>query len=424
MAHWSCPLPLVATRRSRHDGGMQNENDITYLARLNFRNDRRVFGIRRRDRRSHIYLIGKTGVRKSTFLENMLRQDIANGEGLALVDPHGDLIEQVRAEIPEHRQQDVIWFNVPDRNLTLGFNPLGAVPPEERPLAASDLLDVFKKIWADSWGPRLEHILRNVLLALLDQGNATLADANRLLSDKLYRHDVALKATSPAVRTFWLKEYEGYPDRFRAEAIAPLQNKVGAFLVNPLLNRILTRENSLDLRNIMDSGKILLVNLAKGKVGEDTATLLGALLVAKLGRAALRRADMPEHERRDFHCYLDEFQTFATPSLANMLSEMRKYRLNLVLAHQFLSQLHEDVRDSILGNVGTMIAFRVGLADAEILEKEFHPEFNASDLVNLPNYSIAIKLMIDGAVSKGFSGETDQRSGVCGQHGRKPALLT
>lgn len=388
---------------------MQNDNDITYLARLNFRNDRRMFGIRRRDRRSHIYLIGKTGVGKSTFLDNMLRQDIANGEGLALVDPHGDLVEQIQTEIPMHRRQDVVWFNVPDRNQTLGFNPLWDVPPIERPLVASDLLDVFKKIWSDSWGPRLEHILRNVLMALLDQGNATLGDVNRLLSDKLYRHDVAMKTFSPAVRAFWLKEYEGYPDRFRAEAIAPLQNKIGAFLSNPVLNRILTRENTLDLRTIMDTGKILLVNLAKGKAGEDTAALLGALLVAKLGRVALRRADTPEEQRLDFHVYLDEFQTLATPSLASMLSELRKYRMNLILAHQFLSQLDEGVRDSILGNVGTMIVFRVGLTDAEILAKEFYPEFDATDLVNLPNHNFCLKLMVDGAVSKGFSGATKDK---------------
>jgi type IV secretory pathway TraG/TraD family ATPase VirD4 len=384
-----------------------NEKPVTYLAQVDFRNDRRVFGIRRKDRRSHIYIVGKTGTGKSTLLANMIRQDIENGEGLAVLDPHGDLIERALCFVPTSRQADLIHFNVPDPHLPISFNPLQHVPPSERALAASDLVDVFKKIWAEFWGPRLEHILRNALLALLDQPEPTLSDIQRLLTDRAYRRDVTLHLPNKEVREFWLREYEGYPDRFRAEAIAPLQNKIGAFLSNPLLSRILTAQgNALDLRTVMDEGKILLVNLAKGKIGEDTASLLGALLVARLGRTALRRADMPEADRRDFHLYLDEFQTFSTGSLANMLSELRKYRLNLVLAHQFLGQLDPLIRDAILGNAGTVIAFRLGAVDAEVMEKEFYPEFSATDLVNLPNHHIYLKLMVDGVVTKPFSAMT------------------
>lgn len=384
-----------------------DDNDVTRFARTTFRNQGRVFGIKRRDRRSHMYLIGKTGVGKSTLLATLIEQDIKNGEGLALIDPHGDLVEKILASVPEARKGDVIYFDVTNQAAPLGFNPLERVPPEKRVLSASGLLDAFKKLWAESWGPRLEHILRNALLALLDQPEATLADVLRLMSDKEFRKNAALKITNRQVYDFWLKEFEGYTPHFRAEAIAPIQNKVGAFLANPLLNRILTQpKRAFNLRQVMDGGKILLVNLAKGKIGEDTAALLGALLTTQMGLAALSRADVPETTRRDFYCYLDEFSSYTTLSIANMLSELRKYRLDLILAHQFLSQLDEQVRDAILGNVGTMIAFRLGVQGAEILEKEFYPNISATDLVNLPNFNFYIRLMIDGKVSKGFSGET------------------
>jgi len=386
------------------------DSRIAFFARTNFRNQRRAFGIRQADRRHHMYLIGKTGTGKSTLLETMLRQDLGAEQGVALLDPHGDLVERVIAAVPARRQKDVLYFDVPDTSHPLGFNPLERVAPAKRPLAASGIVDAFKKLWADSWGPRLEHILRNALLALLDQPEATLADVLRLLDDRDFRKSVAEKTRSAQVRHFWLREYEGYPARFRAEAIAPVQNKVGAFLANPILHAILTQpKSSFDLRRVMDEGKILLVNLAKGKIGEDTAALLGALLVTRIGLAALSRADAPESQRRDFFVYLDEFQSFTTLSLATMLSELRKYRVSLVLAHQYLSQLDDQVRDAILGNAGTMIAFRVGAENAEILEREFEPEFSATDLLSLPNYSIYLKLMVMGEVSRPFSGETFQR---------------
>jgi hypothetical protein len=386
---------------------LAEEKKLTFIAKTNFRNQQVRFGIKHADRRAHMYLIGKTGTGKSTLLEALIRQDLNAGKGLALLDPHGDLVERVLAKIPKHRQEDLIYFNVPDAAQPLGFNPLASVARPKRPLAASGLLEVFKKIWIDSWGPRLEHILRNALLALLDQPDTTLADMLRLLEDSVFRRNVAARVENPRVRDFWLKEFEQYPARFRIEVIAPIQNKVGAFLSNPLINRILTQpKNAFYLRRVMDERKILLVNLAKGKIGEDTATLLGALLIARIGLAALSRADIPEEDRQDFYLYIDEFQNFTTLSLATMLSELRKYRVNIVFAHQYLSQLELQIRDAVLGNVGTIISFRIGAIDAEILEKEFYPKFSIQDLISLPNYHIYLKLMINGMVSDPFSAVT------------------
>jgi hypothetical protein len=381
--------------------------EITYFATTNFRNRATPFGIKRKDRRAHMYILGKTGTGKSTLLETLIRQDLLHGHGFALLDPHGDLVNKLLAEAPESRRNDLIYFDATDSAHPLGFNPLESVAEQYRPLAASGLLSVFQHLWTDSWGPRLEHILRNTILALLEQPTSTLADIPRLLDDVIYRKQVVNRLTNEQVRNFWLKEYAGYPARFRAEAIAPLQNKVGAFLANPLIHRIVTQEQSaFRLRRVMDEGKILLVNLSKGKIGADTSMLLGALIVSRLGLAALSRADSPEESRRDFYLYLDEFHNFTTLSLAGMLSELRKYRLNLILAHQYLAQLDERLLAAILGNVGTIISFRIGPTDAETIAQEFFPEFSAADLLNLPNYNVYLKLMIDGRVSSPFSAET------------------
>src|SRR5438094_222102 len=388
---------------------IESDNRITYFARTNFRNEYKRFGIKRSDRRAHMYVIGKTGTGKSTLIETLIRQDIENGEGLALLDPHGDLVEKVLSAVPENRKADLIYFNVPDRANPLAFNPLELVAPEKRSLAAAGLLDAFNKIWAGSWGPRLEHILRNAFRALIEQPEATLADVLRMLDDHAFRREVSSRVYNTQVRDFWLREYENYPLRLRAEAIAPIQNKVGAFLTDPLFNRILTQKRSdFDLRRVMDEGKILLVNLAKGKIGTDASALLGALLVTKIGMVGLSRADVSEENRRDFYLYMDEFQNLATLSLANMLSELRKYRVNMILSHQYLSQLDPQVKDAILGNTGTIISFRLGLTDAEMLAGEFYPFFSARDLINLPNYHIYLRLMIDGVVSQPFSGKTLQ----------------
>jgi hypothetical protein len=337
----------------------------------------------------------------------MIRQDMSGGQGLALLDPHGDLAERIVNSIPPGRRGDLIYFNVPDSTKPFGFNPLESVSPDKRGLAAAGLLDAFKKLWSDSWGPRLEHILRNAILVLLDQPLSTLADIPRLFGDPTFRKMAALRTSNAQVRNFWLREFEGYPPRFRAEAVAPIQNKVGAFLTDPVVSRILAQtRSSFNLREIMDTRKILVVNLAKGRIGESAALLLGSLLVSSFNLAALSRAEMSEANRRDFFLYLDEFHSFTTLSLATMLSELRKYRLGLVLAHQYLAQLEEPIRDAIIGNVGTLIAFRVGAADAEMLEKEFLPEFRAEDFTALPNFAIYLRMMIDGTASRPFSANT------------------
>ena len=392
---------------------MDHERErVTLFARSDFRGESRVFGIRQRDRRSHLYALGKTGTGKSNLLETLICQDIQAGEGVALLDPHGDLVERVVARVPAERSDDLIYLDVPSQTQAFGFNPVERVAPERRSLAASALVEVFKKIWADSWGPRVEHILRNAVFCLLEQPEAILADMSRLLEDPAFRKRAAERVSNAQVRNFWLREYESYPARFRAEAIAPLQNKVGAFLADPILYRILSApKSSFDLRRVIDEGKILLVNLAKGRMGEGSAALLGALLVARLGLAGLSRSDVHEEERRDFSLYIDEFQTFATMSFVSILSELRKYRVNLVLTNQYLSQLDLPVRDAVLGNVGTLVSFRVGPADAAVLGEEFAPEFSASDLMSLPNYRIYLRLMIDGGVSKPFSAMTISPSG-------------
>jgi len=390
----------------------RHDNDLAIFARTSFRGQARPFGIRLPDRRSHMYIIGKTGTGKSTLFETLIRHDISAGRGVAVLDPHGDLIERILAWVPAERRPDLIPFDVSDTAHPLGFNPLSGVLPGKRALAASGLLDTFKKIWADSWGPRLEHILRNALLCLFDQPDATLADVLRLFDDRTYRRHAAERTGNLQVRHFWLHEFEGYSAYFRAEAIAPVQNKVGAFLANPILNRILSQPcSSFDVRRVIDESRILLVSLPKGKIGEDAAALMGALLVSQLGVAALSRAETTEQSRRDFFVYLDEFQSFTTHALANMLSELRKYRVGLVLAHQYLAQLDEGIREAILGNVGTVIAFRIGAEDAVVLEREFTPEVTTQDLVALPNYNIYLRLMVGGVVSRPFSAKSGATSG-------------
>lgn len=387
---------------------MDPANPLTYFAETDFRAVRKPFGIKRADRFSHVYIIGKTGTGKSTLLETIIRQDIHRGEGIALIDPHGDLVERIAQSMPEHRQSDVIYFNVPDPAQPYGYNPLRRVRPDKRILAASGLLEVFHKMWGErAWGARMEHIFRNVLLALLDQPGATLADVLRLLDDRSFRRQVAANVRNSQVRDFWLREYKGYSYRYRAEAIAPIQNKVGAFLADPNLRRILTRpQKMLSFRQIMDERKILLVNLARGRIGEDSAALLGGLLVTTIGLAAYSRAELPEPGRRDFYLFVDEFQSFTTLSVANMISELRKYRVGLIFAHQYLYQLEPDVRYAVLGNAGTIIAFRVGAQDAPFFAREFEPKFGSEDLVKLPNYRIYLKLLIDSSPSKPFSAVT------------------
>jgi len=379
-------------------------DDITVFAATTFRNNFKKFGIKKDDRRRHMYLIGKTGMGKSTILENMIVEDIRAGNGVAVVDPHGDLAEKVIEYLPSHRLNDVIYFNPADYEYPIAFNVVEQVEPHLRHLVASGLIGVFQKLWADSWGPRLEYILRNTILAILDYPGSTLLAVTRMLSDKAFRKKVIAKIQDPVVKAFWVNEFAGYADKFASEAVSPIQNKVGQFLSTSLIRNIVGQvKSSIDMREIMDKKKILILNLSKGRIGEDSSALLGAMMITKIQLAAMSRVDIPEKERKDFYLYIDEFQNFTTDSFANILSEARKYRLNLIMAHQYIEQLGEKVRPAVFGNVGTMILFRVGAADAEALVPEFTPTFLEEDIVNLPKYEIYLKLMIDGIASEPFS---------------------
>lgn len=382
-------------------------DDVTVVGQTNFRNQKRAFGIYTDDRRRHVYVIGKTGVGKTTLLENMIIQDIKNGKGLALVDPHGDVAEKILDVIPPERTNDVVYFNPADVDFPVAFNPLESVDPQYKYLVASGLVSSLKKIWADSWGPRLEYILRNVILALLDYPSSTMLGIMRMLADKNYRKKVVDSIQDPVVKAFWVNEFANYNERFRSEAISPIQNKVGQFLSSSIIRNIVAQPKStIDMKDIMDNGKILLINVSKGRIGEDNSALLGAMLITKLQLAAMDRAVIAEEDRRDFYLYVDEFQNFATESFATILSEARKYRLNLIIAHQYITQMEEVVRDAVFGNVGTIISFRIGAFDAEYMEKEFEPYFMQTDLVNLDKYNAYVKLMINGVTSAPFSMET------------------
>lgn len=386
---------------------MPSEPDITIIGQTNFRGQHRKFGIYPDDRRRHVYVIGKTGVGKSTLLENMIAQDIVNGKGVCLVDPHGDTAEKLLSAVPPERINDVIYFDPSDVNYPIAFNVLEAVDPSYKYLVASGLVGSLKKIWADSWGPRLEYILRNTILALLDYPSSTILGILRMLSDAKYRKKVVEKISDPVVKAFWTNEFANYNERFRSEAISPIQNKVGQFLSSAIIRNIVAQPKStIDMKDIMDNGKILLINVSKGKIGEDNSSLLGAMLINRIQLAAMDRASIPEEQRRDFYLYVDEFQNFATESFATILSEARKYRLNLTIAHQYVTQMEEPVRDAVFGNVGTIVSFRVGAFDAEFLEKEFMPAFTQTHLVNLDKYCAYIKLMINGITSKPFSMQT------------------
>jgi CxxC-x17-CxxC domain-containing protein len=399
---------------------MEVPSKTVYFAQTNFRGNFRTFGIRTNDRRQHTYVIGKTGVGKTNLLKSMALQDIANGDGIAIIDPHGSFVEEVLAQIPERRMQDVIYINPIDMDNPVGFNVLEVPDQKYKHLVASDLMGIFTKIWANVWSARMEYILNNCVLALLDTPGSTLLGIPRILVDKDFRSKIIENVKDPVVRSFWVQEFESWREQFRNEAIVPIQNKVGQFLSTAMIRNIVGQEkSSFNVFDIMNQRKILLVNVAKGRVGEDNAKLLGAMLITKIQLAAMERVRIPENERKDFYLYVDEFQNFATQSFASILSEARKYRLNILLAHQYVGQLVSDnsteVRDAVFGNVGTMIVFRVGAADAEFLENEFLPEFQIQDLVNLPNYNIYIKLMVNGVTSRPFSALTIPAKSIGGE---------
>ncbi|KKQ60268.1 MAG: hypothetical protein US81_C0027G0004 [Parcubacteria group bacterium GW2011_GWE2_38_18] len=381
-----------------------NDNHITSFGETTYRNQLRKFGIKTDDRRRHMYFIGKTGMGKSTILENMIIEDIKAGHGVAVVDPHGDLAEKIIQFIPSDRINDVIYFNPADNEYPFAFNVVEQVEPHLRHLVASGLIGVFQKLWADSWGPRLEYILRNTILAILDYPGSTLLGITRMFSDKKFRKKVIDKVQDPVVKAFWVNEFASYADKFASEAVSPIQNKVGQFLSSSLIRNIVGQvKSTINIREIMDGQKILILNLSKGRIGEDNSSLLGAMMITKIQLAAMSRVDIEEKDRKDFYLYIDEFQNFTTESFTNILSEARKYHLNLIMAHQYIEQLGEEVAAAVFGNVGTLIVFRVGAGDAEELIKEFTPTFVEEDMVNLPKYEFYIKLMIDGVTSNPFS---------------------
>ncbi len=382
-------------------------NEVIYLGTTLYRNQETKFGIRLDDRRRHFYVIGKTGMGKTTLLENMAIQDIEAGRGIGIIDPHGEFAQRILNYIPKRRIKEVVYFNPSDLDFPIAFNVMEKVAPSLRPIVASGLVSVFKKIWWESWGPRLEYLLRNAILALLEVEGSTLLSIMRLLVDKDYRKEVINHITDPVIKTFWKEEFARYSNQFQTEAIAPIQNKVGQYITSPLIRNIIgQKKTSINLREIMDKEKIFIVNLSKGKIGEDNSTLLGAMIITKLQLAAMSRVELKEEERKDFFLYVDEFQNFATESFANILSEARKYHLSLILSHQYIAQLPEVVRDAVFGNVGSLVVFRIGASDAEFLEKEFFPYFTIQDLCNLPKYHICLKLMIEGITSNPFLART------------------
>lgn len=385
------------------------ENDqLIILGQTNFRNQKRKFGIKKEDRRRHAYVIGKTGMGKSTLLLNMIIQDIRQGNGVAVFDPHGDLVERILDYIPSKRINDTIYFNPAGTDYPIAFNPLHNPNNIPKHLVASGIVQVFKKIWIDSWGPRLEYILRNAILALLEQPGNTLLAIPRLLIDDRFRNKIIKQVKDPIIRNFWAVEYEQYPKVFKTETISPIQNKVGQFLSTSMMRNILGQtKTKFDLLDVMDSGKILLLNLAKGKIGEDNSSLLGSLMLSQLWLAAQRRASVPEEKRKDFYLYIDELQSFATDEFPSLLAEARKYRLNIAgMANQFISQLPENLASAILGNVGTLISFCLGSEDAERLAGELFPVFTAEHLQNLPAYNSYLKLSIGSSTSEPFSAMT------------------
>jgi len=387
-----------------------NPNTVSYFAQTDARNQKVPFGIKSKDRSRHMYVIGKTGMGKSTLLENLAVQDIQNGEGMAFLDPHGKTAELLLEYVPKERIKDVIYFAPFDTDHPISFNVMEDVGADKRHLVANGLMSAFKKIWVLAWSARMEYILNNILLALLEYPDSTLIGVNRMLADKDYRKKVVDNISDPSVKSFWVDEFAKYGERYMQEAGAAIQNKIGQFVSNPLVRNIIGQPKStFDIRKIMDDRKILIINLSKGRVGEANANLLGSMLITKIYLGAMSRADASEKVLNllpQFYLFVDEFQSFANESFADILSEARKYKLNLTVAHQYIEQMSEEVRAAVFGNVGTMIVFRVGAYDAEVLEKEFMPSFTAEDLVNLGFVQIYLKLMIDGVTSPAFSAVT------------------
>jgi hypothetical protein len=381
----------------------RNDEPLIIIGEREGWGDLRPFGISASDARQHIYIIGKTGSGKTTLLRNLIIQHIALGHGVGVIDPHGDLAEELLHHIPPARADHLVYFNPGDLEFPIGLNVLANVAPDNRHLVASGVVSAFKGIWRDSWGPRLEYILYNAVSALLDCRNATLLGVNRMLTDDRFRAKVIRQIKDPFIRAFWADEYESYDERFRREAIAPIQNKIGQFLMNPVVRNILGQvKTKVSIPFIMDHRRLFIANLSKGSLGHEKANLLGSLLTTQFQLGAMARSNIPEEERRDFYLFIDEFQNFSTDAFAPILAEARKYRSCLILSHQYIDQLPLPIRQAVFGNVGTIIAFRLGYADAEIMEKEFGNAYPASVLADLDRYQAVVKLLEDGANREPF----------------------
>ena len=394
-------LPLIT-------GSNQNDENISAFGLTNFRGINHQFGMLRRDRSRHVYIIGQTGAGKSGMLELFALSDVFYDQGYCIIDPHGDFAINNLRFVPEKRIKDVVYFNPADREFPVAFNPLEISDPSRKPNVCSEVIGVLKRMFGDSWGPRLEHILRYTLLALLDRPETTLLDISRMLTDKDFRKETLDYCKDVTVLQFWKHEFGQWNEKQVNESIAPVLNKVGAFTANPIIRNIIGQpKSSFDVRRIMDEGKILVVNLSKGLIGEDNAGILGAFLVTKVQLAAMSRSDIPDvADRRPFYLYVDEFQNFATDSFAVILSEARKYGLNLTVANQYISQMTDSVRDAVFGNVGTTISFRVSADDAPILAKQFEPTFEEQDLLQMNNRNFVISMIINGEKVPAFSATT------------------
>ena len=385
----------------------EEKSKINFFAKTLFKNHETIFGIKDKDRLRHIWTVGKTGTGKSTMIANMAIDDLKKGRGVAILDPHGDLVDDVLDYIPAHRINDTIYFNPADRDFPITLNPLEVTNREEAELVASGLMSIFTKVWANVWSARMEYILRNCFMTLAAVPDTTLEDVLKILANTSYRNKILEKVDDGALQNFWKDEFEKMPPMLQKEAIAPIQNKVGQFVTSPLISRIIGKPKStINIDEIMDDGKIILANLSQGRLGEDNSALLGAMLITKFELSAMRRVDRDKASRRPFYLYVDEFQNFATDSFIKILSEARKYGLALTLANQYMAQIPENVRKAILGNAGTLISFGVGAEDASLLNKEFGEVFSQIDLINLENYQIAVKLMIDGYTSRPFLART------------------
>ena len=384
-----------------------SHKNINFFAKTEFKNREQIFGIKTVDRRKHVYSIGKTGAGKTTLIANMAIDDIRKDRGIGIIDPHGDLSETILDFIPKRRMNDVVYLEPFDTERPFALNVLEIRNQQHKDLVASGIVSIFYKLYKESWGPRLEYILRNVILTLLEVPGATLVDVLSLLANRDYRDKVVRQLKDPVLKAFWEKEFARMPDRLRAEAISPIQNKVGQFVSSKMIRNIIGRpKSSIDLEEIMNEGKILILNLSQGKLGEDNAALLGAMIITQIQLAAMNRSFVKEEQRKDFFLYVDEFQNFATNSFIKILSEARKYRLSLTLANQYIEQLEEEVQRAIFGNVGTLISFVVGARDAYILSKEFGELYEENDLVSLGKYEIVLKLAVDGMTSAPFPAKT------------------